>query len=204
MKKLILAIAALSALAIPSVASADLQGQFIDVAARAVEGVEVLPTPGVDVLLNDSGSVLDSRLRIRWDQNDPNLVARYEWKAQELRVQDPNDPGEQSAIDAPDGTQLRTDIYALSSVNLVLAGSPATILLTTGMLVPEFRGTVTDAAGNPELAEVQDQQAEQKLRPADDGSVVPIDPTECNVVVLVNDADGTASAESQPDDQPAC
>ena len=203
MKKLIMAIAALSALAIPSVASADLQGQFIDVAARAVEGVEVLPNPGNTVFFNDGGNVLDSRVRARFGDT-PGVVDRLYWRADGLQIQDPNDPGEQSAIDAPDGTQLETDIYALTSVNLVLAGSPATILLTTGMLVPEFRGTVTDAAGNPELAEVQDQQAEQKLRPADDGSVVPIDPTECNVVVLVNDADGTASAESQPDDQAAC
>ncbi|HEY3187825.1 MAG TPA: hypothetical protein VGJ70_10145 [Solirubrobacteraceae bacterium] len=205
-KSTILAIAAVAALAAPSTALAggtDQEGQFIDVAARAVEGVEVLPNPGVNVLLNDGGQVLDSRVRLRWDQNDPNAVERLEWKAQDLRIEDPNDPSEQTAIPAPDGTNLETDIFALTSIQAALAGSPPTILLTTGWVVPEFRGIVEDAAGNPILAEVQDQEAELKVRPADDGSVVPADPTECNVVVLVDD-NGKASAASQLDDQDAC
>jgi hypothetical protein len=204
--KTIMAMAAVAALAAPSAAMAggtDQEGQFIDIAARAVEGIEVLPNPGVQVLLNDGGQVLDSRVRLRWDQDDPTLVDRLEWKAQDLRIEDPNDPSEQTAIPAPDGTQLETDIYALTSIQAALAGSPPTILLTTGWVVPEFRGVVTDDQGNPILEETEDQQAELKVRPADDGSVVPADPTECNVVVLV-DENGKASAASQLDDQDAC
>jgi hypothetical protein len=205
-KSTIMAMAAVAALAAPSSAFAggtDLEGQFIDIAARAVEAVEVLPNPGVQVLLNDGGAVLDSRVRVRLNQDDPTQVDRLEWKAQELRIEDPNDPSEQTAIPAPDGTLLQTDIYALTTIQAALAGSPPTILLTTGWVVPEFRGTVTDDAGNPILEETQDQQAELKVRPPDDGSVVPFDPTECNVVVLVDD-NGKASAASQLDDQDAC
>jgi len=205
MKKLIMTVAALSVLAVPSVASAngDLEGQLINVAARAVEGVEVLPNPGNTVFFNDGGSVLDSRVRARFGDT-PGVVDRLYWRADGLQIQDPNDPGEQSAIDAPDGTQLETDIYALTSVNLVLAGSPATILLTTGMLIPEFRGAVTDPAGNPLLATVEDQAAEQKFRPEQDDSVIPnLDPAECNLYVLA-DQNGNISAASTFDEQAAC
>ncbi|HEY3020114.1 MAG TPA: hypothetical protein VGJ32_07975, partial [Solirubrobacteraceae bacterium] len=133
-KSTIMAMAAVAALAAPSSAFAggtDLEGQFIDIAARAVEAVEVLPNPGVQVLLNDGGAVLDSRVRVRLNQDDPTQVDRLEWKAQELRIEDPNDPSEQTAIPAPDGTLLQTDIYALTTIQAALAGSPPTILLTT-------------------------------------------------------------------------
>jgi hypothetical protein len=218
MKKLIMAMAAIAALAVPAGASAApvnpvnqvdenlrLEGQFVDVAANAVEGIEILPTAGAPVIFNAFGPVLDSDVRYR-EEGDPNAAEfdkqQLEWKAQDLRVAD----SDTTAIPAPDGTQLRTDVYQSTPVNLVLSGTPPTILLTTGMNALEFRGTVLDDQGNPILTETQDQEAELKAQ-FESGSdqntddIPDISEGECDAVVLVDDATGQASAASVLNDQ---
>jgi len=165
---------------------------------------------GQQALLNPFGPVLDSDVRYREETQDPLNATVFdrqqlEWKAQDLRIEDPTDP--QAAIDAPDGTQLRTDVYQVQQANLFASGNPNTFLLSDGINLLTFVGTVFDENGTTLLADVQDGEAELKaeFRSQDGGDDIPdISEGECDAIVLVDDATGSASAASVLDDQGAC
>jgi len=243
MKKLIMAVAALAAMAIPASASAfvsnpdtnlRIEGQLVDVSANAVEGQVIncptttplafqtcwanlvtgtLPPGGTGgkALLNPFGPVLDSDLEYR-EEFGSDLRQLLEWKAKGLRIQS----GFQTAMPAPDGTLLQTDVYKVQSVNVAgcfnasplpsvgnPAGCPGQLVsqtsFPTGLNTLVFFGTVHEPDGvTPKLATVAGGEAELKAEfrsgggPADD--IPDINTGDCAAEVLVNFANGTASA----------
>jgi len=242
MKKYILAAAAIAALAAPAGASAfnpdpavgngnqltaidenlRLEGQFVDVAANADEGFDL--GFGARAIANPFGPVLDSDVRYREESDNPTTTPapgeafdrqQLEWKASDLRIEDPNSPNpfDATAIDAPDGTQVQTDVYQ-SIPGPTIFVSDQTLMFTNVNLL-DFIGTVNDDQGNPLLTTIEGGEAQLKAQfrnqsgSQETDDIPDISEGECAAVVLVvNDPDdqndpiiGTASAVSLFNDQ---